>query len=75
MGDSDDRQRVGRSRTSHAVEGRLGEQQGSQFGLGDDHEGVGSYQSLTVWGWLEDWNATVIGPDDVNMTIDIQGLK
>ena len=43
--------------------------------LGDDHEGVGSYQSLTVWGWLEDWNATVIGPDDVNMTIDIQGLK
>ena len=43
--------------------------------LGDDNEGIGSYQSLTVWGWLEDWNATVIGPNEVSMTIDIQGLK
>lgn len=43
--------------------------------LGDDNEGIGSYQSLTVWGWLEDWNATVIGPNEISMTIDIQGLK
>ena len=34
-----------------------------------------SYQSLTVWGWLEDWNATVIGPNEVSMNIDVQGLK
>ena len=43
--------------------------------LGDDNEGIGSYQSLTVWGWLEDWNATVIGPNEVSMNIDVQGLK
>ena len=43
--------------------------------LGDDNEGIGSYQSLTVWGWLEDWSATVIGPNEVSMNIDVQGLK
>lgn len=43
--------------------------------LGDDNEGIGSYQSLTVWGWLEDWNAVFAGPNKIDMNIDIQGLK
>ncbi|WP_294623747.1 hypothetical protein [uncultured Bilophila sp.] len=43
--------------------------------LGDDNEGVGSYQALTVWGWLEDWRATFAGPNEISMNIDVQGLK
>ena len=43
--------------------------------LGDDNEGIGSYQSLTVWGWLEDWRATFEGPNEISMSVDIQGLK
>ena len=43
--------------------------------LGDDNEGIGSYQSLTVWGWLEDWNAVFAGPNKIDMSVDIQGLK
>ena len=38
MGDGDDRQRVRRSRSCHAVKGRLSKHWGGQFGLGDDHE-------------------------------------
>ena len=45
MGDGDDRQRVRRSCTSHAVEGRLGEKRGGQFWLGDDHD-VGAIKHL-----------------------------
>ena len=41
----------------------------------DDNEGHRLYQSLTVWGWLEDWNATIAGPNKIDMNIDIQGLK
>ena len=38
MGDGNDRQRVRRSHTSHAIKGRLSKHRGGKFGLGDDHE-------------------------------------
>ena len=45
VGDGDDRQRVRRSCTSYAVEGRLGEHRRSQLRLGDNHE-VGTIKHL-----------------------------
>ena len=43
--------------------------------LGDDNEGVGSYQALTVWGWLEDWRATFAGPHATSLNIAVKGLR
>ena len=43
--------------------------------VGHDEEcGYGS-RSLTIWGWIEDWSASFAGPNQISMTIDIQGLK
>lgn len=42
--------------------------------IGDNVEGVGSHQSLTVWGWLEDYRTTFVGPNEADVTLDIQGL-
>lgn len=43
--------------------------------IGDNRDsGQGGHQHLTVYGWLEDYRSVCAGPNEISMTLDIQGL-
>lgn len=43
--------------------------------IGDNRDSKGGgLQSLTVYGWLEDFGAVVVGPNEVQIDVTIQGL-
>ncbi|WP_417292431.1 hypothetical protein [Desulfovibrio porci] len=40
--------------------------------IGDNEDN--GHQSLTVYGWLEDWRMVCAGPNEIQMSLEIQGL-
>ena len=62
MGDGDDRQRVRRSRSCHAVKGRLSKQRRGQLRFGDDHE-VAALQHVVQ---IEKLGQQITGRDDTS---------
>ena len=40
--------------------------------IGDNQDD--GHQSLTVYGWLEDWRMVCAGPNETQLSLEIQGL-